>query len=408
MASFELKSNNCDGHIRALSRAIFLASRMSRDALLDFTPEKMRLCAKSDLFLLKFVFYKNFFTDYTCDRRHRCYINAKALILPFKSVLLVSENTNALRSDIKVSCLVEDELHNQIIFKVGAGPNSTSLTYRICINDLDPAHRGSLDAINRTIDYYRVEISPKQAKKERFLLSAFNNFAPDMDQVTIRCSPSEVRFIGSSSELYPQNRATSEFAHKRDDFQDFDVKEEINIMVPLKFLKFYLNFVEGNKIQLNPKYIFEGVGQPAHFTYKNDLFRAHFVSATSMEYNPYAVADEPRLPIMDGNPDESFMADENVIQTSDYEDRYLGVADEEAEEDGYNDNDSNLDESDILDGDLNRLNVTTTTYRAEMSILQSGVSRPSLDKIREVINIDQDPDEIENVNVRYSSDEESI
>jgi hypothetical protein len=406
MASFELKSNNCDGHIKALSRAIFLASRMSKDALLEFTTEKMRICAKSDLFLLKFVFSKEFFTDYQCDRRHRCYINAKALLLPFKSVLLVSEaNTNALRSDIKVSCRVEDELNNQIIFKISGGSNSTSLTYRICINDLDPNQK--LDAINRTIEYWRVQISPKQVKKDRFLLSAFNNFALDMDQVTIRCSPSEVRFIGSTSPMYTHRGATSEFTHKRDDFQDFNVREDLNITVPLRYLKFFLNFVEANKIQLNPKYTFEGVGQPAHFTYENTLFKAHFVSATSMEYVPDAIMNEVPLPIMDAGMNGSFLGDENIIHTTDEVERYLDL-DEEFEEDGYNDNDSDLEDEDILDGDLNRLNTTTTSYRAEMSMLQSGMSRPSMDKIRAVINIDQDPNEIENVNVRYSSDEDSF
>uniref|UniRef100_A0A6G1SA76 Cell cycle checkpoint control protein RAD9A n=1 Tax=Aceria tosichella TaxID=561515 RepID=A0A6G1SA76_9ACAR len=423
MASFELKSNVCDGHIKALSRAIFLASRMSREALLEFTTEKMRLCAKSDLFLLKFVFNKEFFTEYKCDKRHRCYINAKALLSPFKSVLLVSEtaNTNAVvKPDIKVNCAVEDELNNQIIFKIGSGSHSnnnkppTSLTYRISINDLDPTHRGSLDAINRTIEYWRVEISPKQGKKDRFLLSAFNNFALDMDQVTIRCSPSEVRFIGSTSPMYPHRGATSEFTHKRDDFHDFNVREELNITVPLRYLKFFLNFVEANKIQLNPKYIFEGVGQPAHFIYENTLFRAHFVSATSMEYIPEAITDpEVPLPLMNGDPNSSFIGDENIVQTEEDIERHLDEFEEdelEDEEDGYNDNESDV-EDDRLDGDLNRLNVTSTTYRAEMSVLQSGMtgqSRLSLDKIREVINIDEDPDEIENVDVRYSSDDESI
>jgi hypothetical protein len=408
MASFELKSNVCDGHIKALSRAIFLASRMSKDALLEFTPEKMRICAKSDLFLLKFVFNKEFFTDYKCDRRHRCYMNAKALLLPFKSILLVSETSNALRSDIKVSCVVEDEINNQILFKIGAGPNSTCLTYRICINDLDPIHKSSMDAINRTIEYSRVEISPKQGKKERFLLSAFNNFALDMDQVTIRCSPSEIRFIGSTSPMYPHRGTTSEFTHKRDDFHDFNVREDLNITVPLRYLKFFLNFVEANKIQLNPKYIFEGVGQPAHFVYENTLFKAHFVSATSMEYIPDAIMDEPLLQITDGNPNESLLVDEDIIETAEDVERYLELDEEEPEEDGYNDNDSDLDEN-ILDGDLDRLNApATTTYRAEMSILQSGQARLSLDKIREVINIDQDPDEIENVDVHYSSSDESI
>lgn len=408
MASFELSCNVCDGHIKALSRAILLASRMSKDALLEFTPRKMRLCAKSDLFLLKFGFNKEFFTEYQCpEERQRCYINSKALLLPFKSVLLVSESKDTLRSDIRLSCFVEERYNNQIVFKIGPGPKSTSLTYRICINDLDQTHKESLKAINRSIEYWRAEISPKQDKKDRFLLSAFNNFALDMDQVTIMCSPSEVRFIGSTSELYPHRAATSEFTHKRDDFKDFNVREDLNITVPLRYLKFFLNFVEANKIQLNPKYILEGVGLPAHFKYDNTLFTADFVSATSLEFIPVAIMNEPILAIMDGGPNESFLLDDNIIQTNDDLEPYLGLDEEEMDEDGYNDNDSDFDDNNI-DGDLNRLNATTTSCRAEMSVMQSGVSRPSLDKIREVINIDQDPYELENVNVRYSSDEDSF
>lgn len=421
MASFELQSSSCDGHIKALSKAIIMASRISREALLEFTPEKMRLCSRTDLFLVKFVFNKDFFTEYKCDRRHRCYMSLKALQMPFKSSVLVADRDGGLRSHIKIRCLVEDEVNNQIVFKIGAEPPAATLTYKLPINDLDPDKIAELNAINRTIDYARVEIAPKQSKKDRFLLSAFNSFAPDIDQVTIKTSQSEVKFIGSSSPLLASTNTTSEFTHKREDFSTFAVKEDVNITIPLKALKLFLTFVETNKLQTFPKYIFEGMGLPAHFIYDAHLYRGHFVSATPYEYIPAELEDEYILPITMG-PNESFIADENVIQVDDDDDFNIGVYNEfidnddidaggeEEEEDGYNDNQSQC--SELLDGNLEGLNATiessqqwnrslygNESIRSEMTEL---IYDP--EKVKEIFNLDEDPDEIENVTIHYSSD----
>lgn len=359
--------------------------------------------------------------------------------MPFKSSVLVASDS-AIKSTIKIRCLVEDELNNQIVFKIGADPPATILTYRLSINDLDPDRMSELNAINRTIDYARVEIAPQQNKKDRFLLSAFNNFAPDIDQVTIRTSHSEIKFIGSTSPLYPNRStlATSEFTHKRDDFSTYSVKEEINITVPLRYLKLFLNFVETNKIQTYPKYIFEGMGLPAHFMYDAQLFKAHFVSATPFEYIPDELGDNAVLPIAFGEPNESFIADENVIQAENddnfdlYTHNIEHDEDDEYDDDGYNDNVSEC--SEYIDGNLDRINPTANpsvdnsvhysdsvgnnnsiqnnTHNQSNSVYGAESIRSEMksevcydpEKVREVLNLDQDPDEIENVVIQYSSD----
>lgn len=409
MASFELTSSSCDGHIRALSRAILMASKISKEALLEFTPNKMRLCARADLFLVKFVFNKEFFTEYNCDSRHRCYIHLKALLMPFKSSVLVSDKDGSLRSQIRIRCSVEDEVYNQIVFKIGAEPPAATLTYKLSINDLDPDRMAELNAINRTIDYARVEIAPKQSKKERFLLSAFNSFAPDIDQVTIKTSQNEVKFIGSTSPLLSSTNTTSEFSHKREDFSTFAVKEELNITIPLRYLKLFLSFVENNRVQSFPKYIFEGMGLPAHFIYDAQLYRGHFVSATPYEYIPEELENDYILPITMG-PNESFIADENVIQPQDdhYDKEY--VEEEEDEEDGYNDNQSDC--SDFLDGNLEGLLPSAhNTSIHNNSIFGAQSIRSDMpeviydpEKAKEILDLDQDPDDIENVVIRYSPD----
>lgn len=431
MASFELKSNSCDGHIRALSRAILVASKISKEALLEFTSDKMRLCARTDILLMKFVFNRDFFTEYHCDSRHRCFINLKALSMPFKSSVLVADREGALRSTVKIRCQVEDILTNQIVFKIGAEPPSTTLTYRLSINDLDPDRMKALNAINRTIDYSRVEIAPKQSKKERFLLSAFNNFAPDIDQVTIKSSQSEIKFIGSTSPLCTHRSATlatSEFTHKRDDFTTFTVKEDTSITVPLRYLKLFLNFVETNKVQTQSKYVFEGMGLPAHFIYDAQLFRAHFVSSTTMEYIPDELDLDRPLPIGLGGANESFIADENVVLAEDDEEnfdqynQYLNHNDEEddVDDDGYNDNQSEA--SDLLDGNLDGLNPSADrllcdTNRNIQNCAASGYENESIrgemlghsydpEKVKEILDTDRDPDEYENVVIHYSSDED--
>ena len=431
MASFELKSNSCDGHIRALSRAILMASKISKEGLLEFTADKMRLCARTDILLIKFVFTRGFFTEYTCDSRHRCFINLKALSMPFRSSVLVSDREGTLRSTIKIRCQVEDILTNQIVFKIGGEPPSTTLTYRLSINDLDPDKMRALNAINRTIDYSRVEMIPKHCKKERFLLSAFNSFAPDIDQVTIKSSQSEVRFIGSISPAC-QNRsatlATSEFTHKRSDFEHFEVREDTNITVPLRHLKVFLNFVETNKVQTSPRYVFEGMGFPAHFIYNADLFKAHFVSQTPMEFIPDELDIDRPLPICFGGPNESFIADENVIQADDVDENFEAYYqnaglyegdDDDLDEDGYNDNQSEA--SDLLDGNLDGL-----IPSADQSVFPglrsttgpgTGYGNESIrgemlghsydpEKIKEILEPNQNPDDIENVVILYSSDED--
>jgi len=416
MASFELTSSTCDGHVRALSKAILMASKISKDALLEFTPDKLRLGARTDMFLVKFVFNRDFFTDYKCDRRHKCYINLKALLMPFKSSILVADRDGGFRSQIRVRCSVEDEVNNQIVFKIGADPPAATLTYKLSINDIEPERVAQLNAINRTIDYARVEIAPKQSKKERFLLSAFNSFAPDIDQVTIKTSQTEVRFIGSSSPLMSTTNTTSEFTHKREDFSTFAVKEDVNITVPLRYLKMFLTFVETNRVQTYPKYIFEGMGLPAHFIYDSQLYRGHFVSATPHEYIPCEIEDNYVLPITMG-PNESFIADENVIQpdTEDYDSQifteYIDNDDEDEDADGYNDNQSDC--SDFLDGNLEGLNHqgnnisnhNNSIFGAE-SIRSEMTSEINIDpeKAREILNLDLDPDDIENVEIQYSSD----
>lgn len=423
MASFELTSTNCDGHIRALSRAILVASKITREALLEFTPEKLRLCARTDMFLVKFVFNRDFFSEYKCDTRHRCYISLKALLMPFKSSILVSDRDNNFRSQIKIQCSLEDEVYNQLVFKIGADPPAALLTYRLPINDLDPVRMNELNAINRTIDYARVEIAPKQSKKERFLLSAFNSFAPDIDQVTIKASQSEVKFIGSISPLTSSSHTTSEFTHKKDDFSTFIVKEDVNITFPLRSLKLFLSFVETNKVQTFPKYIFEGMGLPAHFIYDASLFKGHFVSSTPTEYIPEYYGDDAYiLPITMG-PNESFIADENVIQADDnYGEEQNPCLDEEDDlddDDGYNDNESDCS-NELFDANLTNFNPPANSavnhnyshHNPNGSIfgnesIRSGISEQVRDpeKVKEIIDdIDRDPDEIENRPIQYSSD----
>lgn len=402
-AYFELKSNSCDGHIRALSKAIQVASKISTEGLLEFTSDKMRLCARTEIFLVKFIFYKDFFTEYNFENRHRCFVNLKALMRPFSPSVLMAEKEGTLRSTIRITCSVEDEINNQLKFRV-EGAKPTALIYRLSINDLDPERMNELNAINRTIDYKRVEIAPKQSKRERFLLSAFNNFAPDIDQVTIKTSQSEVKFIGSTSPLCPSRSTftTSEFTHKREDFQTFTVNEDLKITVPLRYLKMFLNFVETNKIQTLPKYTFEGVGLPAHFVYDAQLFKAHFVSSTQFEYFPDELCEDVILPITVG-PNESFIADENVFPLE---------ADEECDDDGYNDNLSDLSEN--LDGNLDGLN-PATNYSGLISLygnesIRSEIKKEVIydpEKIREILDLDvDDVSAIENPEVCYSSDED--
>lgn len=423
MASFELQSSGCDGHIRALSKAILMASKISKEALLEFTPDKMRLCARTDLFLVKFVFNREFFHEYRCDSRHRCYINLKALLMPFKSSILVADRDNSLKSHIRIKCSVEDEVNNQIVFKIGAEPPAATLTYRLSINDLDPERMAELNAINRTIDYKRVEIAPKQGKRDRFLLSAFNSFAPDIDQVTIKTTQNEVKFIGSTSPLLSSTNTTSEFTHKREDFSTFAVKEDLNITIPLRNLKLFLSFVETSRVQIFPKYVFEGMGLPAHFIYDASIYRGHFVTSTPYEYVPDELEDECILPI-DMGPNESFIADENTIHDDideNYDNNvayneYLDIEGDECDdEDGYNDNQSDVG-SDFLDGNLEGLNATaannSSVHYESNSIFGAESIRSEIndftydpEKVREVLDPDHcDPDEYENVEIHYSSD----
>lgn len=421
MATFELTSTTADGHIRALSKAILMASRVSREALLEFTPDKMRLCTNSELFLVKFVFQKDFFTDYKSLGRHKCYINLKALQMPFKSSILVADRDSGLRSQIRIKCTVEDEVNNQVVFKIGADPPAATLTYKLSINDLDPDRTAELSAINRKIINPRVEIAPKQTKKERFLLSAFNSFAPDIDQVSIKANQDEIRFIGSSGALLSNNNTTSEFTHSRDDFSQYTVREDVKITIPLRYLKLFLTFVETNRVQMGPKYIFEGMGLPAHFIYDAHLFKGHFVSATPIEYIPEEIDYLDRLPITNG-PNDSFIVDDNVIQPEDDDDLEFDPNEyshldqnelDEDEEDGYNDNQSF--ESDLLDGNLEgfdtTVNNTSITTNNNNSIfgaesIRSEITERTYDaeKAREILNLDEDPDEIENVVIQYSSD----
>lgn len=422
MASFELSSNSCDGHIRALSKAILMASKISKDALIEFTPEKMRLCSRTPELLIKFVFNRDFFSYYRCDRRHRCYINLKALYMPFKSSILVADREGSLRSQITIKCSVEDEVNNQIVFNIGADPPSASLTYKLTINDLDPERMHLLNAINRTIDFARVEMSPKPSKKERFLLSAFNNFPPDIDQVTIQTSPSEVKFIGSTSpSVTKRSNATSEFRHKKDDFSTFFVREAVNITLPLRHLKLFLTFVETNRVQTLPKYIFEGEGLPAHFIYDATLYKGHYVTSTSCELFHHDFSDESLLPIAMG-PNESFITDDNVIQVEDDNLDVVGYRHDEEDgfeedgEDGYNDNQSET--SDFLDGNLDGLNTTAATSVRNTTMnntsffggnesIRSEMSDQvvyDIEMAKEILDVDQDPDEIENRAIHYSDD----
>lgn len=432
MASFELRSTSCDGHIRALSKAILCASRVHKDGLLEFTPEKMRICARTDLCLIKFIFSKEFFSDYKCDKKHRCYITFKSLHMPFKSLILTSDRDRNLRSEVKIRCTVEDELNNQIVFKIGAEPPAATLTYRLTINDIDPDRMKILSAINRQIDYASVEIAPKQSKKDRFLLSAFSSFAPEIDQVTIHTTMSEVKFRGSTSPMVNTLRTISEFTHRKDDFSTYNVKEEVKITVPLKCLKYFVNFVETNRVQTTSKYAFEGMGNPAHFIYDAQLFRGHFISSTP--YECLSLDQDELEPLALLGPDESFVADENIvlpfeddIQLENHldnmeieQDEFIEEGEDE-EEDGYNDNES--EKSDFLDGNLEGLQSSATSaaerpsYRYTNSIGAPESIRSEIhhddepydeEKVRQVLNLDiEDPTELENIDIVYSSDSDS-
>jgi hypothetical protein len=285
MTSFELRSSVCDGHIRTLAKTIALTSKISADVLLEFTTERMRVCAKSDLTLVKFNFMKEFFAEYECDRTHRCYVSAKALLGPAKSMIRLSEPKKS-SGLILVNCTLEDEFNNKLIFNIRSASETASITYHIFINDLSPNQRAALNAINRKIEYWRIEISPKQDLRGYFLLPTLNDFPEMMDQVTIRCSPSEIRFTASTSPINHFNRATSEVVQKRDLYQEFEVKENVYVTLPLRFLRRFVKFAETTDLYLSPNYIFEGFGMPAHFEYKNPYFKAQHISSTSIDFIP--------------------------------------------------------------------------------------------------------------------------
>lgn len=336
--------------------------------------------------------------------------------MPFKSSILVADKDGLHRSQIKVRCVVEDQVNNRIVFKIGADPPAATLTYRLSINDIEPERVAELNAINRTIEYSRVEIAPKQSKRERFLLSAFNSFAPDIDQVTIKTTQHEVKFIGSSSPLLKINNTTSEFTHKRDDFMTFNVKEEINVTIPLRYLKLFLTFVETNRVQTFPRYIFEGVGLPAHFIYDAQLYKGHFISSTPYEYAPPEIEDEPILPI-DVTHNGDHLLDDNIIGADDelrFEHDFSRRVDESEldDEDGYNDNESET--SEFLDGDLEGLddtclNKTTASHYAHSMMnesIRSGMTNEPVydpEKVKEILDVDKEPDDIENMEIQYSS-----
>lgn len=346
--------------------------------------------------------------------------------MPFKSLILTSDRDRSLRSDIKIRCTVEDELNNQIVFKIGAEPPAATLTYRLTINDIDPDRMKTLSAINRQIDYASVEIAPKQSKKDRFLLSAFSSFAPEIDQVTIHTTMSEVKFRGSTSPMVNTLRTISEFTHKKDDFATFNVKEEVKITVPLKCLKHFINFVETNRVQTCSKYIFEGMGLPAHFIYDAQLFRGHFVSSTPYECLTME-SDEFDMPALMG-PDESFVADENIVPSEDemlldnqldnlgLDNEAIRDEEEDDEEDGYNDNES--EKSEFLDGNLEGFNPSSgAAYHYNQSVgapesIRSEIHHDDTpydeEKVRQVLDLDmEDPTELENINIVYSSDSDT-
>lgn len=246
----------------------------------------MRLYAKSDLALLKFTFMEDFFSNYKCSRRQRCYVHARALLGPAKTMVRLIDKRAIGSPPIIVDCSVEDELNNQIIFKIGSGPKSTSLTYRIYINDMEPSVRNVMESINHAVDYWRVRISPKQDLKGHFLMPALAELPSMMDQVTIRCSLSEIRFTGGVSPAKRNFGATTEFVHKRNRFSAYSIREATNITLPLTCLRKFVNFAETNKIPVDPTYTFEGFGLPAHFVYRNPSFKAQFVSATAIDFIP--------------------------------------------------------------------------------------------------------------------------
>lgn len=401
MASFEI-AHDRSGAVRILTKAINVASKISKEILIEFERNRLRLSARSDHHYVKFSFKSPFFKKYDCTNQHSCCVNIKSLQMPFKAPLW-SEKDVQITNPIRLTCNLENEFNQQLVFWVGNDPPSCSLTYRIPINDTDVEKMNEIKAINRKPLYERVVIEPLQSKRDRFLLSALNSFAPDIDLITIKVTRASIRFIGSSHVPLSINNTTSEFSHDRNDFNRYDIKDEvgdhINITIPIKHLKTYLGFVEQSKYAM-PKFIFEGVGEPAHFIYEyQDIFSCRFVVTSIPEFAEFE--DEPALPIEGAN--ESFIVEENVIDMVDpYHDNNVSFNGEGYEDDGYNENRS---DEEFVDGDLERVNLTINDSHTAESI-RSEMRDMSFDpqKARQILNLDADPDEMENIEVLYSSD----
>lgn len=400
--SFKFVINNGDGHIRALSRAIGVASRLSQNGVIQFTPEKLKLSTNHEHAMVYFAFNKDFFSQYNCSDIHKCYINLKALQQPFKSVLLNCDRESSHRPPVVVECSVEDKLNNQIVFKITNSQSQTNsesvatLTYKIPINDPDDIKNQLLDCMIVKIKERLVEITPNQSKKDKFLTSAFNSFAPDIDQVSIRVTDREIKFIGSAG-IMLHTQTTSEFAHSKDDFYQYEVKEKLELGLPLKSLKDFLKFVETNKATTIPKFIFEGPGRPAHFIYEGDLFKGHFVAATSSDYiGGDDTCQLDMLAITDGR-DESFV--DNFVppeETGDNNETLNQYNNEDLDNEstGYNEESSESSfTSELMDSNLTGLNIASMKRTYDP------------DRIREILNLDEDPDDYANVVVHYSSDE---
>lgn len=449
MASFELDCCYSDGHIKALYKAIQMASKISNDALLDFDKKRLRITARSQEFLVKFEFDEKFFQSYQSDTRHKCYVNLKSLLCPFKAQVLFADRDFQDNTRIMMRCSVEDEVNSRLVFKVGSSTDSkadTTLTYKIPINDLEQERIDQLSAINRHILNPKIILVPKQTSS-KFLLAPINIFAPIIDQLSIVTSEEGIRFIGSSSafNMIDNKSVYTEFQYKKGEFSEYTVNDKkTTITLRLRNLKSYLNLVEmNNKVQSNSKYTFEGEGLPAHFVYNSDLFSSHFMAATAYSYVP-AIEDGDAallLPI-DNGPYASL----REVQTQENDDQESGPNynnqdiddllnnsendDIDDEDDGYNDNQS--EESDFLDGNLEGLNTTgrsglnttgatglnnslfdtsidhnNSIFGAESIRSEMTTRNHQTHPIRVIIDLDEDYDELNNMQIVYSSSEPS-
>lgn len=393
---FEIKNEPADGRLDAIVAAMRLSSKISTEIFIEFHTDKLCLYGGTDLIAAKHVFGKQFFNRYRARQNQRYLFISKHLLGPFEACLKFSLSPRGVPARLK--CEIDSQDDALMVFTINYGPATTTLTYRVRMNDIHEHTEDCWASMGQNIRPHKVLLKPKLPDCFEFILSGFGATIEQLDEITFEIEEEGIRITGCSN-LLRKTRVVTEFVQNRDKYERFEAVDRASVTLSLGCVRAFIAFVKRLHFQGHVLITFTEPNFPAHFSYEIPFMNTHVILATTSTFIPDLGPEGP----------DAVMA---AVEVCYHEESNSGSSGDESI---TSSNNSECNDNESVASDTRRQLVaepggsvgqSTSGTSGECRSIRENMLATSTKVVRteDIVDTRADPRSSENVEIRYSSD----